>query len=260
MSVNVTSNVIPLNEKILTDDETKDLLRIAQQGNSEKAQQAKERIIIGNTRLVLYLIHKMNVSEDIDELFQIGCIGLMKAIEKFDFSHNVKFNTFASIIIINDIKKHLQSCQLIHIPSHIHDQSSKIRAAFAQLEKQLKRKPTPYEIYQRTGIPADKIEYINGVITATAPISLSEFVLNEANDGVEYSEIIRDPQTEDDIITNIDFRQAINSLTEQEKIVIDMIANKGMTQIEAAKAMNVSQAKISRTYARAIQKIKNHIS
>lgn len=260
MKTTLNTSLISINTRILPDEEIKKLIRIAQQDDSPKANQAIEEILNTNVRLILNCIQKIYTTEDIDDLFQVGCIGLIKAIKNFDFTYDVKFNTYAVPAITNEIRRYLRTAPIIHVNHHIRENGASIQKAISTLTQTLNREPTLDEIAEAVDMPTAQVQTTLHTLMCSNPLSLDEPIKpNKGDFEPELADTIESTYTEQDMIVYISLQQAMEKLTDQERRIIYLLATLGLKQKEAAHIMGVSQAHVSRIYNTAIRKIKKEI-
>ena len=211
-------------------------------------QQARELYITGNLRLVLSVIGRFSSSgENIDDLFQIGCIGLMKAIDNFDLSHQVKFSTYAVPMIIGEISRSLR------------DIAYKTVSAREALTRELDREPTLDEIAERTSISREEI--IQSLDAIQSPLSLYEPVYSDGGDTLYVMDQISDKKNkEDNWVQEIALCEALKKLPKREQRIIKMRFYEGKTQMEIAQEIHISQAQVSRLEKSALKTMKGYLS
>ena len=208
---------------------------------------AKEEYIKGNLRLVLSVIKRFsNSNENPDDLFQVGCIGLMKAIDNFDLSQGVKFSTYAVPMIIGEIRRYLR------------DTAYKAIYAREAFIKKNNREPSVMEVAGEIGISKEDIVFAMDAIQS--PVSLYEPVYTEGGDKLCIMDQVRDPKnTEAAWVENIALQEAIQKLGERERKIIEMRFYQGKTQMEVAAELSISQAQISRIEKNALKSMRNYL-
>ena len=218
--------------------------------------QARETFIKGNLRLVLSIVQRFSQSgENLDDLFQIGCIGMIKAIDNFDISLNVQFSTYAVPMIVGEIRRYLRDNNSIRVSRSIRDLAYKVLAAKEKLSKQNGKEPTVEEIAKELEIPKEEI--IISIDAIQEPISLQEPVYGENMDNIYVMDQISDKKNTDENWTNsITIAEAIKKLNEKEKLIINKRFFEGRTQMEVAEEIGISQAQVSRLEKNAIEHIK----
>ena len=240
---------------VLKPDEKEELFRRIKEGDKE----AREQYIKGNLRLVLSVIRRFqNSNENADDLFQIGCIGLMKAIDNFDTTLQVKFSTYAVPMIIGEIRRYLRDNNSIRVSRSLRDIAYKAIYARENYTKQHLREPTIAEIYQETGIEKEMIVYAMDAIQN--PVSLFEPVYTEGGDTLYVMDQISDKKNrEEKWVENLSLREALERLSDRERHIIEMRFYDGKTQMEVAEEVGISQAQVSRLEKNALKSMKNFL-
>ena len=220
-------------------------------------QQARELYITGNLRLVLSVIGRFSSSgENIDDLFQIGCIGLMKAIDNFDLSHQVKFSTYAVPMIIGEVRRFLRDNNSIRVSRSLRDIAYKTVSAREALTRELDREPTLDEIAERTSISREEI--IQSLDAIQSPLSLYEPIYS---DTLYVMDQISDKKNkEDNWVQEIALCEALKKLPKREQRIIKMRFYEGKTQMEIAQEIHISQAQVSRLEKSALKTMKGYLS
>lgn len=242
--------------KNLTDAEKKDLLKRTKEGDKI----AREKLIDGNLRLVLSIIQRFtNRRENMDDLFQVGCIGLIKAIDNFNIDLDVKFSTYAVPMIIGEIRRYLRDNNTIRVSRSMRDLAYKSLQAREQLSKTLLREPTIEDIAKAVGEPEDAVSRAMEAIIE--PVSLYDSVFNDGGDSIFVIDQISDHSVDDDIwLEDIALREAMKKLGQREKTIINMRFFNGKTQMEIADEIGISQAQVSRLEKGALERIKKQIN
>ncbi len=240
---------------VLTAGEKEELFRRINEGD----QEARELYIKGNLRLVLSVIKRFgNSSENPDDLFQIGCIGLIKAIDNFDTSLNVKFSTYAVPMIIGEIRRFLRDNNAIRVSRSLRDIAYKAIYAKENYVKQNLKEPTINEIAEEIGIEKEMIVYAIDAIQS--PVSLFEPVYTEGGDTLYVMDQISDKKNKEDRwIENLSLREAMHRLPEREKHIIELRFYEGRTQMEVAEEIGISQAQVSRLEKNALKSMRNYL-
>lgn len=240
---------------LLTDEEKKELFAKIQKGDKK----AREQFIKGNLRLVLSIIQRFQGSgENIDDLFQIGCIGLMKAIDHFDVTLNVKFSTYAVPMIIGEIRRYLRDNNSIRVSRSIRDTAYKAIYTKELMMKDSDKEPTVEEIAAKLEVAPEDIVFALDAIQS--PVSLYEPVYAESGDTLYIMDQISDKKNkEDNWIEEISLKAAIDHLSEREHKIINMRYFEGKTQMEVAEEINISQAQVSRLEKKALRSMKNYL-
>ncbi|MDO5361764.1 MAG: RNA polymerase sporulation sigma factor SigG [Eubacteriales bacterium] len=240
---------------VLTSVEKEELFRRINDGDLE----ARELYIKGNLRLVLSVIKRFGSSnENPDDLFQIGCIGLIKAIDNFDTSLNVKFSTYAVPMIIGEIRRFLRDNNSIRVSRSLRDIAYKAIYAKENYIKQNLKEPTINEIAEEIGIEKEMIVYAIDAIQS--PVSLFEPVYTEGGDTLYVMDQISDKKNKEDRwIENLSLREAMHRLPEREKHIIELRFYEGRTQMEVAEEIGISQAQVSRLEKNALKSMRNYL-
>ncbi|MCI5900975.1 MAG: RNA polymerase sporulation sigma factor SigG [Blautia sp.] len=240
---------------ILKAEEKEELFRRIREGD----EKARELYIKGNLRLVLSVIKRFgNSTENADDLFQIGCIGLIKAIDNFDTSLNVKFSTYAVPMIIGEIRRYLRDNNSIRVSRSLRDIAYKAIYAKENYIRTNLREPTVTEIAQEIGIEKEMIVYALDAIQN--PVSLFEPVYTEGGDTLYVMDQISDKKNrEEHWIENLSLRDAMDRLSPRERMIIELRFYEGKTQMEVAEEIGISQAQVSRLEKNALKTMKNYL-
>ncbi|MCD7866682.1 MAG: RNA polymerase sporulation sigma factor SigG [Clostridiales bacterium] len=240
---------------ILKAEEKEELFRRIREGDEE----ARELYIKGNLRLVLCVIRRFsNTGENMDDLFQIGCIGLIKAIDNFDTSLNVKFSTYAVPMIIGEIRRYLRDNNSIRVSRSLRDIAYKAIYARDSYIKQYLREPTIAEISSEIGIDREMIVYAMDAVQS--PVSLFEPVYTEGGYTLYVMDQISDKKNKEERwIENLSLQDAMNRLNERERRIIELRFYEGKTQMEAAREIGISQAQVSRLEKNALKSMRNYL-
>lgn len=236
----------------LTEKEKLKLLKLIKNGDKK----AREKLINGNLKLVLSVIQKFsNRGESPDDLFQIGCIGLIKSIDNFDISHNVRFSTYAVPMIIGEIRRHLRDNNSIRVSRSLKDTAYKAMQVKEHLTRVNNKEPTIEEISRELKIPKENV--VLSLESVVEPISLQEPVFSDKEgDTVYVMDQVSSSDTDTGWIYEICVKQTIKKLSNKEKNILSLRFLKGKTQTEIAKQIGISQAQVSRLEKNAIKKIK----
>lgn len=237
---------------VLSNERMKELFALMHAGD----ESAREEFIQGNLRLVLSVIKRFNNrGENIDDLFQVGCIGLIKAIDNFDLSHNVRFSTYAVPMIIGEIRRYLRDNNSIRVSRSMKDTAYKALQVRERLTAENSQEPTIAEIAKEVGV--DKEEIIFALESIQEPVSLFEPIYNDGGDALYVVDQVRDEKNIDEKwIEKITLEDSINNLSEREKQIVDMRFYKGKTQMEVADEIGISQAQVSRLEKSALNQLK----
>ena len=247
----VNTSKLPL----LTNDEKKLLFERIKKGD----QEAREIYIKGNLRLVLSVIKRFSSSsENADDLFQIGCIGLMKAIDNFDCTMDVKFSTYAVPTIIGEIRRYMRDNSSIRVSRSLRDTAYKAIYAKENYVKQNMREPTVQEIAQEIGIAKEDIVYALDAIQA--PMSLQEPVYSDGGDALYVMDQISDHKNkEEKWVESLSLQAAMEHLNERERYIISLRFFDGRTQMEVARDVGISQAQVSRLEKNALRIMRQYL-
>lgn len=243
-----TSKLPTLKEK-----EKEELLFKAKQGDVS----ARDELINGNLRLVLSVIQRFTGrGENLDDLFQIGCIGLIKSIDNFDTSQQVKFSTYAVPMIIGEVRRHLRDSSPIRVSRSIKDTAYHAMQSKEKLQNKLNREPTVNEIADDMGIT--KAEVVIALESIVDPISLYEPVYSDGGDTIYILDQVGDKNDDRNWLDEISFKEEIKKLSDRERLILSLRYMKGKTQMEVSSQIGISQAQVSRLEKGAICKIKGY--
>ncbi|HIS44354.1 MAG TPA: RNA polymerase sporulation sigma factor SigG [Candidatus Scatomorpha merdigallinarum] len=237
---------------VLKNEETRDLLMKARAGD----QAAREKLIGGNLRLVLSVIQKFtNRGENVDDLFQVGCIGLIKAIDNFDTAQNVRFSTYGVPMIAGEIRRYLRDNSSVRVSRSMRDTAYRALQAREKLTAETGRTPTPEEIARAIGAKREEVVFALDAISD--PVSLSEPVYSDSGESVSVMDKISDTQeTPDSWLERLALTDAIAALGDRERKILALRYYDGKTQMEVAREIHISQAQVSRLEKNAIAQIK----
>ena len=237
---------------VLKEPEIKQLLKAAHSGDKV----AREKLINGNLRLVLSVVKRFTGrGENPDDLFQIGCIGLIKSIDNFDVNQNVRFSTYAVPMIIGEIRRHLRDNSPVRVSRSIKDMAYKAMQIKEQLTDKLKREPTISEIADKLGVPREDV--VIALESIVEPVSLYDSVYCDSGDTVYVLDQIGDNNDDKNWLDEICLREAIKNLSDREKRILSLRFMQGKTQMEVSNEIGISQAQVSRLEKNAMEKIKN---
>ena len=236
--------------KLLSNEEKRELLIRAKNGDDK----AREKLINGNLKLVLSVIQSFGGrGENPDDLFQVGCIGLIKAVDNFDISLDVKFSTYAVPMILGEIRRYLRDNNSIRVSRSLRDLAYKALQARERLSAKLSREPTNAEIAKELG--RAESEVVNALDSIADPISLYEPIYTDNGDSVYVLDQIKDEKnTDDQWLDEIAISQAIGKLSERERRILSLRFYNGRTQTEVSDEIGISQAQVSR-----LEKIKHEL-
>jgi len=241
--------------KVLNEKEKTELLQRIKAGD----EQARTAFVNGNLKLVLSVVQRFsNRGEDPDDLFQIGCIGLIKAIDNFDLSQEVKFSTYAVPMIIGEIRRYLRDNNPIRVSRSLRDTAYKALAAKERLTASLQREPTVEEIAKDLGLKREEV--VIALEAIVDPVSLFDSVYHDESDTVYLMDQVRDVhETDSNWVEEISLRQAISRLSPREKRILALRFYAGKTQTEVAAEIGISQAQVSRLEKNALTEIKKYL-
>ncbi len=242
--------------KTLKNDEMMELLQRSKRGD----QAARQRLVEGNLRLVLSVIQKfLGRGENPDDLFQVGCIGLLKAIENFDETKLVRFSTYGVPMIAGEIRRYLRDNSAIRVSRSIRDTAYKVLQCKERMIAENNREPTLEEIAGRLGLPLENVVYAMDAISL--PVSLYEPIYSDGGDPLTVMDQVRDDRnTDDHWVERIALREAIGRLNPREKRILALRFFDGKTQMEVAGEVGISQAQVSRLEKNALSTIRKAIT
>ncbi len=240
---------------VLSNEEMEELFKKYKNGDLE----AKEKLVNGNLKLVLSILKKYNNrSDNMDDLFQIGCIGLIKAIDNFDLSHEVKFSTYAVPMILGEVKRYLRDNNSVRIARSIKDLAYKISKEREKLSLQLGREPSVQMICQNLNI--SEYDYFLADNSLKESISMSEPIYNDGGDVIYLSDQLEDKTNKAySIEERLSVKDALNKLKDKEKYILNSRYIYGKTQMELSEELGISQAQISRLEKSGLENIKKMI-
>lgn len=248
------SGINTSNIKVLTQKEMEELFIKMQNGDKF----ARDDLVNGNLKLVLAILKRFhNKDENMDDLFQVGCIGLLKAIDNFDLSYGVKFSTYCVPMVLGEIKRYLRDNNSIRVSRSVKDIAYKALKLKDELTVSNGIEPTTKEISKIMGI--DESEIVNALEALIPPISLFEPIYNDGGDTIYLFDQVEDKRTNPDLDIRLSVDKALKSLTEREQYIIDQRFIIGKTQMEIAEELSISQAQISRLEKNAIERVRKRI-
>lgn len=219
---------------------------------------AREELIKGNLRLVLSVIQRFtNRGENLDDLFQVGCIGLMKAIDHFDINQGVKFSTYGVPMIIGEIRRYLRDNNAIRVSRSLRDTAYKAMQAKERFINEHGHEPSVDEIAKELDVPRKDV--VMAMESIVDPISLYEPVFSDGGDTIYVMDQVGDHNDDSNWLDEIALKQAIHGLNDREKHILSMRFFQGKTQMEVAGEIGISQAQISRLEKAALQKVKKEL-
>ena len=241
---------------VLTNERMRELFPLVHSGDLN----AREEFIRGNLRLVLSIIQRFgNRGENVDDLFQVGCVGLIKAIDNFDISQPVKFSTYGVPMIAGEIRRYLRDNNSIRVSRSLRDTAYKAIYARENLTRQYAREPCLSEIATEIGIPDEEIVFALDAIQS--PVSLYEPVYTEGGDTLYVMDQIKDKKSsEENWVEEISLREAMNRLPGRERHIIDLRFFEGKTQTEVADMIGISQAQVSRLEKNALKAMRGYLT
>ncbi len=241
--------------KTLTDKEKRELLERSH--NGDKA--ARDELIAGNLRLVLSIVQRFSSrGEDPDDLFQVGCVGLIKSIDNFDLGQDVKFSTYAVPMIIGEIRRFLRDNSLVRVSRSTRDLAYRALTAREELSHMLDREPTADDIARKLGEP--RSEVVAALDAIVDPVSLYEPVWSDSGDSIYVMDQISDTENTDESWTeDLALKEAMKRLSPREKRIIELRFFRGRTQTEIAGEIGISQAQVSRIEKGALERIRKDL-
>ncbi len=240
---------------VLKNEQTMRLLEQSQQGDKK----ARETLISGNLRLVLSVIQRFtNRGEPMDDLFQVGCVGLIKAIDNFDITQKVRFSTYAVPMIIGEIRRYLRDNSSVRVSRSMRDNAYRALTVREKLMAQNQREPTVEEIAREMGVKREEVVFALDAIAE--PVSLYEPVFQDGGDAICVMDQVRDVgNTDDSWLEQISMKQAMSELSDREKRILALRFYDGKTQMEVAREVGISQAQVSRLEKGVLEKIKSRM-
>ena len=241
--------------KVLKSSETQALLRKAKAGDV----QAREELIAGNLRLVLSVIQRFaNRGENADDLFQVGCIGLIKAIDNFNIDLDVKFSTYGVPMIVGEIRRYLRDNSTMRVSRAMRDTAYKVLQAKEAYMAQHQKEPTVEEIAKLLGLKREEVVFALDAILE--PVSLYEPVWSDSGDTVCVMDQVKDDKNNDEMwVERIALKEAVSHLTDRERKILSMRFFQGKTQMEVSAEIGISQAQVSRLEKNALRQIRKEM-
>ena len=235
---------------VLKEKEKRELLLKMRNGDTK----ARETFINGNLRLVLSVIQRFNNrGENVDDLFQVGCIGLMKSIDNFDLTQNVKFSTYAVPMIIGEIRRYLRDNNSIRVSRSLRDVAYKALLVRDKLIKENNKEPTISQIAKELNIPREEVVFALDAIQD--PVSLFEPIYHDGGDAI----YVMDQNSDDSWLENISIKEAMKKLNDREKLILTLRFFNGRTQMEVADEIGISQAQVSRLEKTALKHMRKYV-
>ncbi len=241
---------------VLKNNETMELLKKVKQGDNS----ARDQLVSGNLKLVLAVLQKFTGrGEPSDDLFQIGCIGLIKAIDNFDSNHGVRFSTYAVPMIIGELRRFLRDNSSVRVSRSMRDNAYRALTAKEEFIAKNQREPTHDEIAKILGLKREDVVFALDAIAD--PVSLYDPIYQDGGDTICVMDQIRDnTSTDDNWIEQISIKQAVTDLDDREKRILALRFYDGKTQTEVAKEIGISQAQVSRLEKGVLEKVKKRLS
>jgi len=241
--------------QVLKNEEMTELLLRTKQGDMA----ARDALIQGNLRLVLSVIQKfLGRGENLDDLFQVGCIGLIKAIDNFDVTQGVRFSTYGVPMIIGEIRRYLRDNSAIRVSRSMRDTAYRVLQAREKLMRESQREPTVEQIAKELDIPREEVVFAMDAIVD--PVSLYEPVYHDSGDAIFVMDQVKDDKNIDDSwLEEISVKEAMNHLTPRERSILEMRFFRGRTQMEIANEIGISQAQVSRLEKNALGHMKKYL-
>ena len=240
---------------VITNERMRQLFPLVHSGDLN----AREEFIRGNLRLVLSIIQRFgNRGENVDDLFQVGCIGLIKALDNFDVSQNVRFSTYAVPMIIGEIRRYLRDNNAIRVSRSMRDTAYKALKMRDQLTEKLGREPNVNELAEAMHVPREDVIFALEAIQD--PVSLFEPVYNDGGDALYIMDQITDEKKPDNgWLDVIGVKEAMARLTDRERYILKLRFFQGRTQMEVAGEIGISQAQVSRLEKNALSHMRKHV-
>jgi len=237
---------------VMREEQKQKLLKSARQGS----KQAREELINGNLRLVLSVVQRFTArGENLDDLFQVGCIGLIKAIDNFDITQNVRFSTYAVPMIIGEIRRYLRDNNSIRVSRSIKDTAYRAMQVKEELINKHQKEPTVSEIAEALGLPREDV--VIALESIVDPISLYEPIFSEGGDTIYVLDQVGDKNDDKNWLDEMCIKEAIKGLSDREKKILSLRFMQGKTQTEVSEEIGISQAQVSRLEKYALKKIKS---
>ena len=246
------ANVNTSKLQVLTQEETKELFKKMNEGDKE----AREKLINGNLRLVLSVIQRFcGRGENADDLFQVGCVGLIKAIDNFDTSLDIQLSTYGVPMIIGEVRRYLRDNNMVRVSRSVRDLAYKVLQAKEKLTRENGKEPTIDELAKE--LEVEKEDIVLSLDAIQDPVSLQEPVYNDGADSLSIMDQVKDKKNTDELwAENITMNEALKKLNEKERMIIDKRFFMGRTQMEVAEEIGISQAQVSRLEKTAIEHIR----
>ena len=239
---------------VISEKEKIELIKKAQQGDKE----ARDKMISCNLRLVLSVVQRFtNRGENLDDLFQVGCIGLIKAVENFDTTLNVRFSTYGCPMIIGEIRRYLRDNNSVRVSRSLRDIAYKAMQVKERLTNEKDREPSVEEIAKELSIKKEDV--VMALEAIVEPVSLFDPVYSDGGDTIYVMDQIGDKNDDNNWLEEIALKEAINNLNDREKKILSLRFFQGKTQMEVATEIGISQAQVSRLEKGALERIKKEL-
>lgn len=241
--------------KVLKEKEKKELLKIMREGNEKERKIARDKMIKGNLRLVLSVIQRFtNRGENLDDLFQVGVIGLIKAIDNFDTSLDVRFSTYGVPMIIGEVRRFLRDNNALRVSRSMRDTAYHAMQIKEKLINKNNREPTVEEIAKEMNVHKETV--VLALEAIVEPVSLYEPVFSDGDDTIYVMDMLSNNNSDSNWLEEISFKESLKNLSDREKKILSLRFFKGKTQMEVAKEIGISQAQVSRIEKGALNQIK----
>lgn len=240
--------------KVLKESEKIELLKLAQKGDKN----ARDKLVVGNLRLVLSIIQRFSGrGENFDDIFQVGVIGLLKAVDNFNTDMDVRFSTYAVPLIMGEVRRYLRDNSPIKVSRSIKDTAYKAMQAKEKYMAKFQKEPTIDEIAKEIGV--ERSDVVTALESITDPISLYEPVFSDSGDTLYVLDQVGDKNDDLSWLEELAIKEAISDLLPREKKILNLRFYQGKTQVEVAKEIGISQAQVSRLEKGALEKIKSSL-
>ena len=240
--------------RVLSSDEMDELFKIFQSGD----ESAREELVNGNLKLVLSILKRFNKKdENMDDLFQVGCIGLLKAIDNFDLSYGVKVSTYCVPMVLGEVRRYLRDNSSIRVSRSVKDIAYKVLKLKDELTVKNGVEPTNKELADLLEI--DEKDIINAMDALVPPVSLFEPIYNDGGDTIYLFDQVEDKESSNDLDIRLAVDKAISNLNERDQFILDQRFVIGKTQMEIAEEIGISQAQISRLEKNALQRVRKQL-
>lgn len=240
--------------KVLSSEEMEQLFIALKEGD----QNARNELVNGNLKLVLSILKKFNKkNENMDDLFQIGCVGLLKAIDNFDLSYGVKFSTYCVPMVLGEVRRYLRDNSSIRVSRSVKDVAYKVLKLKDELTVKNGVEPSNQELAQLLDI--EEKDIVNAMEALRPPVSLFEPIYNDGGDTIYLFDQVPDKSSSEDLDIRLAVNKAISNLTSREQFILDQRFVIGKTQMEIAEEIGISQAQISRLEKNALQRVRKQL-